>query len=94
MTHSDLPERRPTDPNPPRRASRPLRWALSPLDYRAHVLADGDQPHGVVAARCGAVLPMIFPVQDQPSGRPCPACEVILYVDSNTPGRFARTPTR
>lgn len=94
MTHSDLPERRPAEPSPPRRASGPLRWVLSPLDYRAHVLTDGDQPRGVVAARCGAALPVVFPVRDQPSGLPCPPCEVILRVDLDAPSRFARTPPR
>jgi hypothetical protein len=56
-------------PGLPGRVSGPLRWALSPLDYHAHVLADGDQAVGVVKARCGAVLPVVFPVRDQPSGR-------------------------
>jgi hypothetical protein len=60
--------------------SGPLRWVLSSLDYRMHVLANGDQHMGVVKARCGAVLPVVFPVHDQPSGRPCPACEVALGV--------------
>jgi hypothetical protein len=81
-------------PSAPRGVSGPLRWVLSPLDYRAHVLTDGDQLPGVVAARCGAVLPVAFPVRDQPSGRPCPPCEVILRVDVDAPGRFARKPPR
>jgi hypothetical protein len=92
MSSPDLPERRPADPSSPQRVSGPLRWVLSPLDYHAHVLADGDQPQGVVAVRCGAVLPVVFSMRDQPSGRPCPPCEVILGVDA--PGRFARTPPR
>jgi len=91
MSSPDLSGGRPADS--PRRVSGP-QWVLSPLDYRAHVLADGDQPLGVVAARCGAVLPVVFPVRDQPSGRPCPPCEVILGVDLDAPGRFARTPAR
>jgi hypothetical protein len=53
---------------------------LSPLDYRTHVLAEGVQPVGVVVARCGAVVPVVFPVRDQPSQRPCPPCEVALGV--------------
>jgi hypothetical protein len=81
-------------PSAPRRVSGPLWWVLSPLDYRAHVLAEGDQPRGVVKARCGAVLPVVFPVHAQPPGRPCPPCEVILRVDSDAPGRFARTPAQ
>jgi hypothetical protein len=93
MTHPDLPEGRPTEPISSPRVSGPLRWALSPLDYRAHVLADGERSQGVVTARCGALLPMVFPVQDQPSSRPCPPCEVILRVDLAAPGRSARTPT-
>jgi hypothetical protein len=31
-------------PGLPGRVSGPLRWVLSPLDYRAHVLVDGDRP--------------------------------------------------
>jgi hypothetical protein len=92
MTHAGLPQGRPADPSSLQRAPGPLRWALSPLDYRTHVLADGDQAVGVVKARCGAVLPVVFPVRDQPSDRPCPPCEVILHVD--VAGRFVRTPAR
>jgi hypothetical protein len=54
MTHTGLSQGRPPDPSSLRRAPGPLRWMLSPLDYRTHVLADGDQPMGVVKARCGA----------------------------------------
>jgi hypothetical protein len=90
----DLPERRPPDPRVPRGVSGPLRWVLSPLDYRAHVLGKGDQPVGVVAVRCGAVLPVVFPVRDQPPGRPCPSCEVILRLDVVALGRVTRTPAR
>jgi hypothetical protein len=81
-------------PGLPGRVSGPLRWVLSPLDYRAHVLADGDQAVGVVKARCGAVLPVVFPVHDQPSGRRCPSCEVTLRVGVGAAGRFVRTPAR
>jgi hypothetical protein len=84
MNHSVLPEGRPTGPNVPRRVSGPLRWVLSPLDYRTHVLAEGDPSVGVVAARCGAVLPVVFPVRDQPSSRVCPPCEVILGMYRDT----------
>jgi hypothetical protein len=42
MTRADLPERRPADPSVPRGVSGSLRWVLSPLDYRAHVLVEGD----------------------------------------------------
>ena len=56
MTGADLPEGRPADTSTPRGVPGPLRWVLSPLDYRAHVLVEGDQPVGVVAARCGVVL--------------------------------------
>jgi hypothetical protein len=92
MTHPRLPQTRPADPSSLRRVPGPLRWVLSPLDYRTHVLADGDQPVGVVKARCGAVLPVVFPVHDQPSDRPCPPCEVILRLGA--PGRFVRKPPR
>jgi hypothetical protein len=94
MTHPGVSEGRPAAPSSPREVSGPLWWVLSPLDYRAHVLAEGDQSRGVVKARCGAVLPVVFPVHAQPSGRPCPPCEVILGVYVDAPGRFARTPAR
>jgi hypothetical protein len=95
MTHpDDLPEGRPVHPSAPRGVAGPLRWVLSPLDYLAHVLVEGDQPVGVVAARCGAVLPVVFPIRDQPSGRPCPSCEVILRLNVVAPGRVARTSAR
>lgn len=94
MTYPHLPEGRPGDPRPPRGVSGSLRWVLSPLDYRTHVLVDGDQPVGVVKARCGAVLPVVFAVRDQPSDRSCLPCEVILRVYSDAPRRFARTPAR
>jgi len=89
-----LRERRSAEPGLTRRVSGPLRWLLSPLDYRVHVLAEGDPAMGVVAARCGAVLPVVFPERDQPSSRPCPPFEVILgrYVDALC--RIARTPPR
>jgi hypothetical protein len=92
MNHPGLPQERLADPSSLRRVSGPLRWVLSPLDYRTHVLAAGDQAVGVVKARCGAVLPVAFPVRDQPSARPCPPCEVILHMDAA--GRFVRTPAR
>jgi len=41
----------------------------------------------------GAVLPVVFPVRDQPSGRPCPPCEVILGVYGDAPGRDAGAST-
>lgn len=94
MTHPGLSQGRPADPSSLRRVPGPLRWVLSPLDYRTHVLADGDQPVGVVRARCGAVLPVVFPVRNQPSGRPCPPCEVTLRVGMGAAGRFVRTPAR
>jgi len=94
VRNADLSERRPPDPSLPRGVSGPLRWVLSPLDYRTHVLVNGDEPRGVAKAGCGAVLPVVFPVRDQPSGRPCRPCEVILGVYADAPGRFARTPPR
>jgi hypothetical protein len=87
MTHPDLSQELPVGPSS-------LQWVLSPLDYRTHVLADGDQAVGVVKARCGAVLPVAFPVRDAPSDRPCPPCEVILRVAVDSPGGFGRTKAR
>jgi len=94
VSSPDLREGGSAGPSAPRRVSGHLRWVLSPLDYHAHVLAEGDQPVGVVAARCGAVLPVVFPVRHQPSSRPCPPCEVILGVYGGAPGRVVRTPPR
>lgn len=92
MTHPDLPDQLPVQPNPPRRVTGPARWALSPLDYHAHVLTDGDQPLGVVKARCGALLPMVVTEHARPTGRKCPPCEVILRADLDAPGRFTSKP--
>lgn len=94
MSSPDLPAGRPAAPSSPGGVSGSLWWVLSPLDYRAHVLVEGDQPRGVVVARCGALLPVVFPVHAQPSGRPCPPCEVILRVAVDVPGTVARTPPR
>ena len=94
MSGPDLPDERTPNPSVLWRVSGPLRWVLSPLDYHAHVLAPGDQAVGVIKARCGAVLPVVFPVRDQPSGRRCPPCEVTLRVAVDAPGRFARKPPR
>lgn len=44
MSGPGLPEGRPPDPAPPRGVLGPPWWVLSPLDYRTHVLAEGDQP--------------------------------------------------
>jgi hypothetical protein len=90
MTSPDVPERPPAHPNPPRAVAGPPQWVLSPLDYDAHVLPNGDQPMGVLKARCGALLPMVVPVHDHPPGRIYPPCELILRADLDAPGRFAR----
>lgn len=29
----------------------PVRWSLSPLDYRAHAIVEGDSPLGVLVDR-------------------------------------------
>lgn len=55
--------------------SGPARWALSPLDCRAHLRA-GEPPPGVLTARCGGVLPTVgVQYSDRPSGSlVCPVC--------------------
>ena len=55
--------------------SGPARWALSPLDCRAHLRA-GEPPPGVLTARCGGVLPTVgVQYGDRPSGSlVCPVC--------------------
>ena len=58
----------------------PLRWALSPLDFRAHaVTALDDHPIGVLIARCGHRLPMVVELDSEPPGAPCPACATAVY---------------
>ncbi|MGH4020005.1 MAG: hypothetical protein ACRDT0_12380 [Pseudonocardiaceae bacterium] len=53
----------------------PTRWALSSLDYRAHALVDGgDDPIGVVMARCGHRLPASVPPARIPPGAVCAHC--------------------
>jgi hypothetical protein len=70
--------------------TRPARWALSPVDYAAHLLPDGDQPIGVLKARCGYLLPPVVTEPPNPTGRKCPRCEAIFLADLDAPGRFSR----
>ncbi|MGH4022602.1 MAG: hypothetical protein ACRDT0_25875 [Pseudonocardiaceae bacterium] len=52
-----------------------VRWVLSPLDFRAHVLAEpADDPLGVWIARCGHGMPSAAGVDEAPRGTPCSAC--------------------
>lgn len=69
--------------------NRPARWAFSPLDYAAHLLSDGDQPLGVLKARCGHLLPMVATECAQPPGRKCPPCELIFRADLDNPADSA-----
>lgn len=75
MTGHDAAKGLPRHRNASRRIAVPVRWALSPLDFRAHVLTDGDQPLGVLMALCGAVLPMVVPEHEDPPGGRCPSCD-------------------
>ena len=53
-------------------------WALSPLDYRAHVVTDGgDEPSGLVVARCGHRMPQAAVDGRFPRGPVCAACALM-----------------
>jgi len=68
-----------------------LRWALSPLDFRAHAVTElDDHPIGVLIARCGHRLPMVVELDAQPPGAPCPACAIAVDPELSEP----RQPTR
>lgn len=57
-------------------------WAVFLLDFRVHVLAEGDFVGGVLAARCGHQLPTMVHQHDQPPpGPPCEDCRVIFLAD-------------
>jgi hypothetical protein len=62
---------------------RSTRWAISPLDYTVHLLvSEGDQPLGVLQARCGHLLPTVVHQLDQPPpGSPCEDCRLIFLAD-------------
>jgi hypothetical protein len=50
--------------------SAAVRWALSPLDFRAHAVTEhDDHPIGVLIARCGHLLPMVCSSTQNPPGR-------------------------
>lgn len=51
-----------------------VRWALSPLDFLAHALVDGQQPPDVMVSRCGQHLPNVIEAHDQPPGAICLPC--------------------
>lgn len=56
-----------------------LRWALSPLDFRAHAVTEiDDHPIGVLIARCGHRLPMVVEFDPEPPGAPCSTCAVAV----------------
>lgn len=64
----------------------PAQWALSPLDYQVHVLADGDQTRSVLKARCGHQLPMVVALHDhRPPGRVRFPCELIDRANPDAP---------
>jgi hypothetical protein len=60
--------------------SGPGRWAVSILDYRAHLLwPDGHHPRGVLRARCGhALLTTVTPHDQPPPGARCESCRLIF----------------
>lgn len=54
----------------------PTRWVISPLDGRTHsLLPASDHPAGVLAARCGQLLPLGVPQHDHlPGWQLCESC--------------------
>lgn len=56
-----------------------MRWALSPLDYRAHAVTDatGGPPGGMVA-RCGHHLPVAAGLDEVPRAALCAGCAVMV----------------
>jgi hypothetical protein len=67
-----------------------VRWALSPVDCRVHLLAStGDHPWGAPQARCGAVLPPQVACQPERSRwgayRTCPTCALIAQRPVSVP---------
>jgi hypothetical protein len=59
------------------------RWAMSPLDYRVHQVAEGGHSPDVLAARCGLQLPISVTPQDQPPPGPrCQRCDVLVRADA------------
>lgn len=67
-----------------------VRWVLSPLDCRVHLLIPAaDLPWGVLKARCGAVLPTgVARRHERPPGgahRTCPTCAEIAKRPCSVP---------
>jgi len=52
-------------------------WAHSPVDFRAHLLAD-DGTLGFLLAQCGHVMPLAARVDTAPRGASCAACLLTL----------------
>ena len=77
----------------PRPAGAP-RWALSPLDVRAHAVdEDDDHPFGVFIAACGHRL-LMGGLHDEPPGGLCPGCShaVVQRRVGGRPVCWARSP--
>lgn len=66
----------------------PARWAVSILDYAAHLLlAVGDHPNGALKARCGHLLLTNAHQYDHPpAGSACEDCTRILVTDAAVGG--------
>ncbi|MGH3769093.1 MAG: hypothetical protein ACRDTX_28740 [Pseudonocardiaceae bacterium] len=58
-----------------------LKWGLSPLDYREHLIEEwGNHPIGVLEALCGHRLVMITPLLSVPACKRCEACMAHLII--------------
>jgi hypothetical protein len=66
-----------------------VRWVLSPVDCRVHLLVPaGDLPWGVLKARCGQMLPSGSPHHERPpwgAHRTCPTCALIAQRPTSVP---------
>jgi hypothetical protein len=65
-----------------------VRWALSPLDFLAHALTDGQQPPDVLVSRCGQRLPRVIEEHADPPGAICLPCGLAVGGQLLDPGRM------
>ena len=52
-----------------------MKWGLSVLDWRSHLIDErSDHPIGVLIAQCGHRLMVITTLHDAPNGKRCDQC--------------------
>jgi hypothetical protein len=63
--------------------SRPAQWALSPLDFQAHLLLpESRHPKGVLKARCEHLLPLMVMRFAEFSARNCTDCHLLCLSEA------------